>query len=124
RDEDHRQETDDSALARLADKGCLARIWLSNFSDIIKTHGDEIADDVILHTAQFLAGHIRETDIVGRLGISTFGILLGYADEQGAKAKLEKLISKLNSTPYRWKELTIPLNVRYDLMPLADMPQR
>ena len=54
------------------------------------TTGRETADAVIVGVAQRLEECMRATDVLGRIGGDTFGIVLGNADELGIAAAAER----------------------------------
>ena len=105
-------------LGREGNRGCLARVSLNNLGDILESHGDEATDGALRHLAGVLAGHIRDTDTVGRVGTGTFGIVLAYADEDGAAAKMARLIAKVEERPFIWKGTDIPLILSHTIAPI------
>ncbi len=100
-------------------RGCLVKVCLANLSTLIEAHGDEAADAALSFVAQCLAGHVRQNDAVGRLGTGSFGILLAYADPQGAAAKMARLMKKIEELPCTWEGITLPITLSYSLRPLG-----
>ena len=77
---------------------CLIFIDLDRFKLINDRFGHATGDKVIQHVAETLVEHVRQSDIVGRLGGDEFGIALthaDYADGQSKAARLESIIGAL-----------------------------
>ena len=75
---------------------CLIFIDLDRFKLINDRFGHATGDHVIQHVAETLVDHVRQSDIVGRLGGDEFGIALTHADladGQSKAARLEAIIS-------------------------------
>lgn len=78
---------------------CLIFIDLDRFKQINDRFGHATGDQVIQHVAETLVEHVRQSDIVGRLGGDEFGIALTHADladGQSKAARLESIISAVN----------------------------
>lgn len=58
---------------------CLIFMDLDNFKSVNDHFGHHMGDDVIRYVAGLLVSHLRQTDIVGRLGGDEFGIALTHA---------------------------------------------
>lgn len=77
---------------------CLIFIDLDRFKLINDRFGHATGDKVIQHVAETLVEHVRQSDIVGRLGGDEFGVALthaDYADGQSKAARLESIIGAL-----------------------------
>lgn len=77
---------------------CLIFIDLDRFKQINDRFGHATGDRVIQHVAETLVEHVRQSDIVGRLGGDEFGIALTHADLADGRSKaarLESIISAL-----------------------------
>jgi len=72
--------------------GALVYVDLDGFKGVNDEYGHGAGDTVLLHVAKVLNEHVRETDLVGRLGGDEFGILLAAADDSGAAAKAAALV--------------------------------
>ncbi|MBU6298728.1 MAG: GGDEF domain-containing protein [Alphaproteobacteria bacterium] len=86
---------------------------LDGFKAVNDTFGHAGGDAVLNHFAETLLGHVRDSDVVGRLGGDEFGVLLSHANqEQGAK-KADQLADKLRAQPTIWNGKPIPTNFSY-----------
>ena len=90
------REAVDHALA-YADRydvaGGFLSVGIDKMSMMNEAYGRETADAVIVGVAQRLEECMRATDVLGRIGGDTFGIVLGNADELGIAAAAEKILN-------------------------------
>ena len=75
--------------------------------------GHAAGDAAILKVAKILAGNVRESDIVGRLGGDEFGVMLSHADEDAARNKAEFLAKTIAEDPLEWQGEEITLDVAF-----------
>jgi diguanylate cyclase (GGDEF)-like protein len=66
---------------------------------------------VIAHVARVLVQHVRDSDIVGRLGGDEFGVILAYTDEAGAREKAQMLAAAVAAEPVDWNGVRIDTSV-------------
>ena len=86
---------------------------LDGFKAVNDTFGHAGGDAVLNHFAETLLGHVRDSDVVGRLGGDEFGVLLSHANlEQGAN-KADQLADKLRASPTIWNGKPIPTSFSY-----------
>lgn len=69
----------------------LVGIDLKGLAAINDRHGRLAGDSVIVHVARLLAGLIRSTDMVARVGGDVFGLLLDHLDQNSAIETAERL---------------------------------
>ncbi len=75
---------------------------LDGFKQVNDTHGHAAGDAVLTHFAQTLMEHVRDSDVVGRLGGDEFGVILSHANQIVAHKKAATLAETLASVPARW----------------------
>ncbi len=68
---------------------------LNGFKQINDRYGHAVGDDLLTKVAGTLKAHIRDCDMVARIGGDEFGILLFKADEMIAKAKASVLACRI-----------------------------
>ncbi|TXH90207.1 MAG: GGDEF domain-containing protein [Rhodoferax sp.] len=64
---------------------------LDHFKAVNDTHGHEAGDAVLKMAAHTLQGHIRQSDLLGRIGGEEFSVFLPHTDHAGALALAETL---------------------------------
>ena len=97
-----RELTREIALAqRFRSPLCLIYLDLDNFKLVNDRFGHATGDTVIQHIAALLLKHVRQTDIVGRLGGDEFGIALTHADFANSRSKAETLVAEIDGLTVR-----------------------
>lgn len=86
---------------------------LNDFSAVNDTHGHPAGDAVLTHFADVLLGHVRDTDVVGRLGGDEFGILLTHATQDQAHHKADVLAERLRRSPPSWNGNPLAVSFAY-----------
>lgn len=87
--------------------GCVVRIAVHNFDEVRASHGDEAAEELCTSVGSWLGGHVRQTDLVGRVGSCTFAIFFGFADRKGVEEKMDRLMKRVEHAPVTWREQTL-----------------
>lgn len=75
--------------------------------------GHAAGDAALMRIADVLVEHVRESDVVGRLGGDEFGVILSQADEPTARAKAEALVALIEAEPLEWQGESIPIHVSF-----------
>ncbi len=88
----------------------LVYIDLDNFKDINDTHGHAAGDAALLQVCEVLQGHVRDSDLIGRLGGDEFGIILAKANQAEAEKKAEMMSEIIKACPLVWNGKAIPLS--------------
>jgi diguanylate cyclase (GGDEF)-like protein len=86
---------------------------LDGFKLVNDTFGHAGGDAVLSHFAATLLGHVRDSDVVGRLGGDEFGVLLSHANQDQGMKKAGQLADKLHAAPTMWNGQAIPTNFSY-----------
>jgi len=89
----------------------LVFIDLNNFKQVNDTYGHAAGDAVLEYVAHSLVEHVRESDIVGRIGGDEFAVILAQANEDDAREKAESLMHLIADTPLDVMGKKIPVSV-------------
>ncbi len=73
-------------------------------------HGHGAGDFALVHAAQLVRAHIRDTDVAARLGGDEFAIILEEVDEAQAQAKAEQIDNVLRSTRCLYGTTELPMS--------------
>lgn len=87
----------------------LVYIDLDNFKDLNDRLGHAAGDAALLQVCEVLKGHIRESDVLGRLGGDEFGVILAKADQGDADKKAELMTEIIKACPLVWNGKAVPL---------------
>ncbi|EJL23509.1 diguanylate cyclase (GGDEF) domain-containing protein [Caulobacter sp. AP07] len=96
---------------------------LDGFKAVNDRFGHAAGDEALKAVAQRLLAHVRESDVVGRIGGDEFAVLLVQADQQTAASKAETLAAAVRDMPVQVGEWSVPLKVSYgvrEIEPGAD----
>jgi diguanylate cyclase (GGDEF)-like protein len=92
---------------------------LDGFKAVNDSNGHAAGDAVLNHFAKNLLNHVRESDVVGRLGGDEFGIILAHADQNLAHSKAASLAAALKTSPAKWNGQDIAVNFSYGAFELV-----
>lgn len=102
-----------AVAARYATPSSLIYFDLDGFKAINDSYGHAAGDAALSHFADTLLAHVRESDVVGRLGGDEFGIILAHTDQAQAHAKATSLAKTLKSSPALWRGRSIQVGFSY-----------
>lgn len=89
----------------------LLLIDIDHFKQINDRHGHLVGDEVIRHTAQQIAGRVRESDVLCRWGGEEFLVLLKNADLHAATRVAESLRAQLEARPMEDSHVHHPVTI-------------
>jgi GGDEF domain-containing protein len=106
------------ALARLLQAseraelpGTLALVHVAGIEAVRQTHGLAAASAALAFVAEEIMTELRQTDLLGYLDSSDFAIALAVAEPDGAKLKIDRIVTTLAATSFLWEEKPIPLGI-------------
>lgn len=73
---------------------------LNDFKKINDDYGHAAGDIAIRHISHLLSTTMRESDFLARIGGDEFAVIMYYAGEESARMRGEKIVEKLESTPF------------------------
>ena len=86
---------------------------LDGFRNVNERFGHAAGDAALQAVAQRLAGSVRESDIVGRMGGDEFAVILVQADKATAEAKAHALAQAIEASPIRFGDWSAPLHISF-----------
>src|SRR5215469_4100243 len=102
-----------SFSARYGTPASVVYLDLDGFKLINDTYGHAAGDAVLSHVAETLSQHVRESDVVGRLGGDEFGIILTHANQEQANRKAQSLLETLSANPAIYNGQSLPVGVSW-----------
>ena len=75
------------------------------------TYGHTAGDEGLLRVANVLREHVRDVDVVGRLGGDEFGVIMVQTDIGLAFEKAQRLAGAIREHPFAWDGNEIGLEV-------------
>ncbi len=108
-----------SFAVRYGTPASLVYFDLDGFKAINDSYGHAAGDAALSHFANTLLSHVRDSDVVGRLGGDEFGIILSHADQEQAHAKATSLAKTLKASPALWRSRSIQVGFSYGAFELA-----
>jgi len=89
-------EKEYARIVRHGHVACLAILDLDFFKRVNDKHGHAAGDEVLKHFAGMLRDHLRNEDIMGRIGGEEFAVLMPETNQDGARAMLERMRIELS----------------------------
>jgi diguanylate cyclase (GGDEF)-like protein len=86
---------------------------MDGFKTVNDRFGHAGGDAALLWVAKTLHEHVRESDVVGRIGGDEFAVILVQAEQAGAEGKAAELQRLIEAEPLAFGEEAIPLRISY-----------
>ena len=106
-----------SRVRNLADRygspASLVYFDLDGFKAINDQHGHAAGDAALQAVAERLLTHVRESDVVGRMGGDEFAIVLVQTDQATAEAKAATLADAMERDPIRFGNASASIRLSY-----------
>jgi diguanylate cyclase (GGDEF)-like protein len=97
--------------------GVLLMIDLDGFKAINDSYGHAAGDEVLVHAAAVLNGHVRPTDTVARLGGDEFAVLMPATTLERGGDRARDLSKLLNEQIVSWQGRLLPLRASIGVAP-------
>lgn len=107
-----------SAVERYGFEAHFVYADLNGLKNINDNHGHGAGDAVLKHIGEVLAGNIRQTDAVGRIGGDEFGLLLTHTSREMAELKMDQLARRLSAQPVVWNKCALTISLSYGVRTL------
>jgi len=75
-------------------------LQIDNYNLLFESHGKHICDQLVAYTAKFVAGHLRDSDVVARTGEAEVTIALTMTERKGAIEVAERLRHAIRQTEF------------------------
>lgn len=86
---------------------------INDLKSISSTYGYQTGERLSAYVAEYIAGHIRDTDYFARINESQFGVIMYFAESDDVVVKSERLCSEMRQSPFRWNNSPININLIY-----------
>jgi diguanylate cyclase (GGDEF)-like protein len=78
----------------------LVVLQIDNYNLLFESHGSHICDQLVSYTAKFVAGHLRDSDVVAHTGDAEVTIALTMTERKGAIEVAERLRHAIRQTEF------------------------
>jgi len=89
----------------------VAMLDIDDFKKINDVHGHHVGDMTLKHVASIFTKHLRETDIIARIGGEEFCLLSVNIDNTNSESLLENYRKNIMNSPLVMDDLTISITV-------------
>lgn len=86
--------------------GVVAVLHVARVELLRMVHGQMAGEGALRHVCASILKLLRETDLVGCIGGSDFGLLMPACTPMDARVKLARICTAINNPGYRWMERT------------------
>ena len=100
------------AVARRANETVALLVFdIDHFRRVNEIHGSVAGDQVLVHVGRLIAGTVRTSDVVARVGGEEFGVLVRRCRAEDAVRLAEKVRAAIASTPTILPDRDIPVRL-------------
>jgi diguanylate cyclase (GGDEF)-like protein len=92
---------------------------LDDLKGVNDRFGHAAGDAVLQAVAERLVAHVRESDLVGRMGGDEFAVVLVQADQAVAEAKAAALARAIEAEPLHFGDWTAPIHVSFGVREIS-----
>jgi len=103
---------------RYGTQAALMFIDLDGFKAVNDRHGHGAGDALIKAVARELVGHVRSSDVVGRLGGDEFGVVVWRVDEAQASMKARELEALIGNVSVMHGQTQVHVGASVGVAPL------
>ena len=96
---------------RYDEKAAMLFVDIDGLKLINDSFGHKAGDEALIQVARLLAGAVRKSDLVARIGGDEFGILLSHADEASALETAARLVDLIAGCDFIHDGDALPLSV-------------
>jgi len=100
-------------VQRYESPASLIYVDLDDLKSINDRFGHAAGDAALTKVAEILAAHVRESDVVGRMGGDEFAVVLAQADLEAAMTKAESLAALIAAEPIDGGDWLAPIRVSW-----------
>lgn len=93
---------------------------INGMKQINDTFGHGAGDSILVAAGELLAGEIRQSDVIGRLGGDEFGVILMQAGRDAAMQKAASLARLISETPIRLETARVRLTAAHGVHTLRE----
>jgi diguanylate cyclase (GGDEF)-like protein len=102
-----------SITERYGTPSSLVYFDVNGLKEINDTYGHTAGDEGLLRVASILREHVRDVDVVGRLGGDEFGVIMVQTELEPAFDKARRLAAAIRENPFSWDGHDIALEVAH-----------
>lgn len=100
-------------VRRYGSPASLVYFDLDDLKSVNDRLGHAAGDAALQEVAERLSAHVRESDIVGRMGGDEFAVILVQADAETARAKAAALVQAIEAEPMRFGDWSAPIHLSF-----------
>ena len=97
----------------------LCYVDVANMRRINETHGRELGDQILKQVVLTLSDHIRDSDVMARIGGDEFGVLLRKCSLDDAYQTVKTVCQHISRLCYQHDHMKIDIGVNIGLVPIS-----